>query len=528
MKRFFSRITIPSLLLVSTLGTGLYFLFWKFQLGLIRYVDLDEFAYLWWASHVHQGVMPYRDFFYYSTPGFLWFLSPVFVFFSGIAPLLVGRVMMELVFTALAMSLGVLFWQLRRSWLAVAVPLLLIFLPLPADKFLEIRPDTLSLLCAVLGMICLIHVMNGGMHKRNTRFSNSFFVGLAAFWSALSLVILQKTLPMIGISWLCFLGWIVQSIKTTLVTKDGYQQFFFAAVIGSGVVIIPTGVWLVFHIGTLHLIWYSLVRLPMEINVLGKIFIITPTQFFFPNDVFYGTFESTLGYVLNLLLWCAGILIGVIRLIVPSVPNGKKGLWQEVMVAGVFLLSLLLYKYFFPMKHAQYLMPAALFVAWYVADGLFLLWISVKHHRVGNRIYGVMWFVFIYVLVQGYWSVNAPKFLWRNDRELQTIETILHAIPQSEPVLDLVGLTMYYPSPYYLSCLPIGEFTPLMSLTLPPLSTRLQETNTKFIYQGKSKRVYSLSREDQAYITSHFVSALDDSLFIRSDVARLYVKIISK
>lgn len=528
MKRFRSFISVPSILTVLIFGVSAYFLYWKLQLSMVRYFDIDEFAYLWWTSHLHGGAMPYRDFLFGGTPGFLWFLSPLFAFFHGVTPMVVGRILMCIVFTSLAVSAGVLFWEMRKSWLAVAVPLFLVFLPLTADKFLEIRPDTLSLLFVLLGMVFLVHVMNREADKTYTHYSNTFLVGMAAFSFACSLVTLQKTLPIVGISGICFLGWCLNSLRAKILSKRLCWQFFSAALIGSGIVGVLTVCWLLLRVGDMKIVWYSLTRLPIEINELGKTFAIHPSMFFYPNDVYYGVYGYHIGYVLNLVLWCGSILIGIMRLFTPVVHNGKKGAWQELMLSGVFISSLILYKSFFPMKHAQYLMPSAIFVAWYAADGFFIVWNKFKHTYIGRLVSVPLWCLVLGLFVKGYWVVNAPKFFWRNDAEIQTVATILRTIPQSEAILDLVGLTMYYPQTYYVSCLPIGQIAPLISYRLPSLSGQLEKTDTKFIYQGGSKRLATLSQEDQVYVVAHFVPVGDGGLLVRADVASSYVQILSK
>lgn len=528
MKEFRSFISVPSILTVLIVGVSAYFLYWKFQLGLVRYFDLDEYAYLWWASHMHQGVMPYRDFFFGATPGFLWFLSPMFAFFHGVTPMIVGRILMGIVFTSLAVTAGVLFWEMRKSWLAVAVPLFLVFLPLPADKFLEIRPDSLSLLLVLLGIVFLVCVMNRETSGKHTQPSSAFLVGAAMFSFASSLVTFQKTLSIVGISGICFLGWCLTSLRSKSLSKQTFWRFFSAALIGGGIVVVGTLCWLFLRVGEMKLVWYSLVRLPMEISVLGKIWIIEPTQFFYPNDTFYGSSGYNIGYILNLILWCVSILIGVVRLVTPMVPNGKKGVWQELMISGIFISSLILYKSILPIKLTQYLMPSAIFVAWYAVDGFFIVWNTLKHTHIGRTVYVFMWCLVLGLLVKGYWIVNANKFYWRNDDILQTVATILRTIPQSEAILDLEGSTMYYPASYYLSALPIGQITPLISLRLPSLSEQLEKTDTKYIYPGTSRRVTTLSSEDQAYIAAHFVSVADGRLFVRNDTISSYVKILSK
>lgn len=520
MKRFRSYITIPTILFIGILAVSIYFLYFKLRLGLVRYFDVDELAYLWWASHMQQGVMPYQDFFFYGTPGFLWFLAPVFTLFHGSDPMIVARILMTVVFSALIVTASILFWQIRKSWLAVAVPLFLIFLPLPADKFLEIRPDALSLFFALLGIVLLVHVMQTKTHK--------VVVGIATFSFACSLVVQQKTLPMIGIAGICFIGWCFMMMKRRELSEHTVRNYILSLIVGFGIVILGTTFWLLGNKIDLQLVWYSLTRLPLEINQIGYIWKIEPTQFFYPNDVFYGVTGYHIGYTLNLSVWIVAILIGIFRFVTPAVPNGKRGIWQELMISGIFLSSLLLYKDFFPMKHTQYLMPSAVFVAWYMVDSLFLLWEWIRQIRFGKLLYFFLWIFLLGVLIQGYWKVNTPKFLWRNTDVIQTVNTLTNTIPLSEPILDLVGLTMYYPQPYYLACLPIGQYTPLMSYVLPSLSKQLETTDTKYIYQGGSQRVSTLATEDQTYIYDHFFAVDGGALFVRNDMLSSYVQRISK
>ncbi|MDD4431943.1 MAG: hypothetical protein PHF61_11140, partial [Bacteroidales bacterium] len=280
MKRFRSYITIPTILFIGILAVSIYFLYGKLQLGLVRYFDVDEFAYLWWASHMQQGVMPYQDFFFYGTPGFLWFLAPIFTLFHGSDPMIVARILMTVVFSALVVTTSILFWEMRKSWLAAAVPLFLVFLPLPADKFLEIRPDALSLFFALLGIVLLVHVM-----QTKTR---AVVVAIAAFSFACSLVVQQKTLPMIGIAGICFIGWCVTVYKTHELSKHMVWRYIFAFIVGSGIVTMLTVCWLFLHAIDMNLVLYSLTRLPMEINKLGDIWKIEPTFFFYPSDIYYG------------------------------------------------------------------------------------------------------------------------------------------------------------------------------------------------------------------------------------------------
>ena len=61
----------------------LSFLWWHYQLGLIRYFDADELAYLHWAHNVFLGRVPMLDFLMYVPPTFLYLLSLLYIISSG-------------------------------------------------------------------------------------------------------------------------------------------------------------------------------------------------------------------------------------------------------------------------------------------------------------------------------------------------------------------------------------------------------------------------------------------------------------
>jgi len=190
MKRFRSHITIPILLVYCIFAVSIYFLYFKWQLGLTRYFDVDEFAYLWWASHMHQGSMPYRDFFFFGTPGFLWLLTPLFSFFSGITAFIAARYLMFFVYLFFLLAATLLFFEMRKSWIALFVPVLLLFLPLPSDKFLEIRPDTVAITLFLFGLTLQMK----GMNEQAKHRIHFFIIGVLY---ACALVVSQKMVVLV-------------------------------------------------------------------------------------------------------------------------------------------------------------------------------------------------------------------------------------------------------------------------------------------------------------------------------------------
>lgn len=64
---------------------------------------------------------------------------------------------------------------------------------------------------------------------------------------------------------------------------------------------------------------------------------------------------------------------------------------------------------------------------------------------------------------------------------------------------------------------PTGQMAPYVSRPFPFLIPALEETETKYIYQGEAKRVHTLTSTDQEYIYTHYTPVLNDVLLVRND-----------
>ena len=455
--------------------TGLVFLYllWaKLELGLLRYFDADEFAYLHWAHNVASGKVPYKDFLLYVPPGFLYVLSLLFSFFQGTAILTAGRVFAWTIFVGIGIALGMILVLLRGDggnkgywghWGKFFLPgIVLSFLPLPADKFLEIRPDNLALLVGLIGLVC---------HMRK----KPLWAGVAY---GTSLLILPKALPQVIVG-------VVVSPSLLLVAGIGLPLLLF-------------GVW-VSIFSDFGSIWYALTKLPVEINRIAEIFPILRWQFFYHNATYYGLPGVNIALVANHVVWLVGLTGGVVRLVTPWL-GAKK---NELLVAGSFFAYILAFMYVYPMRHAQYLIPIAAFVALYAADVL---------RSVGLiGLVGVLG-AMMYVSV----AVTTLKLAWTNRDDYKTLEAVLATIPKGTYVFDLTVATIYYQDPYYVSAVPFGQWEPYLSRPLPNLGEALTATNTRYIYQGRLERVQTLTQADQAYINAHFAPlAGNPSMLVR-------------
>ena len=468
--------------------------YYKIQLGLHRYFDIDELAYLYWATHIHMGLKPYIDFLFYTAPGFYAVLVPIVIVTKGIAVFAVARGAMLVIFALLSVALILLFWEMRRSWIVVFIPLLLVFLPMPSDKFIEIRPDTLAMMLFIFGLWLQMRLMNG---KKKW----SLIVGL--LYGA-CIVVSQKMVLSVGIA---LFGWLLEM-------QQKQQSWRVMKEMAVGIVIIGavTIVYLLM-LGNFSMVWYSLTTYAFEASSLGKLFPIPPQFYFLQNDILYGTGGYHIGYIVNLMLWIVGFCVACIRLITIR----KKRMWQEAIITTIFLSSVFLYIFVLPMKHAQYLIPPAVFVVFYVVDWIEEVWKLAKRTVFGQLMFFLVCCLSLFFFWKGYRLVTIPKLSWTNEGDLKKAQWMWKNIPLSEPIFDMTGLTMRYPQPYFAPMLPIGQLAPIISYPLPSLINALASTNTKFIYVYPPERFATLSYEDQAYILGRFTQIGDRTLWVRND-----------
>lgn len=484
------------LIFICSFALTVYFLILKWQLGQTRYFDVDEFAYLHWAWSIASGKRIYIDFFNYVAPGFTVLLSGLYKLgLIGITPVLVTRGLMTFIFIGLLVGTSVLFWLTRHSFWVVAVALIFAFLPLPADKFIEIRPDGLALLIGLIGVIGQICWWRSGKAR---------WAVVSGVSYVLSVVVLQKMLP-----------WAAFAVMLNLVQDDWKKNIFknWPWIVGIGITSLLLIAYLL-SLGNPSLVWYSLVTLPLESNKIGQIFIMMPDLFFYPNIIFYGVDGVNLGLVINHIFWVVGGLIGLYRFFTPFL-RGKEFAREEILISGLFILHAFLYVAIYPLKHTQYLMPLSLFIAYYVADGLCMIWESISRGdrgetgnkgriKMGQISFVSVFSVLLIFLFTAYRQVNTPKLTWTNQKSLTQMKKIFTTIPPGTPVFDLVGATIYFPDAYFACCIPFGQMLPYMSRPLPSIIDSLEKGQVKYIYEGEVKRIGTLPTDVQSYIRTHY------------------------
>ena len=471
-------------------------LWWKLQLGLVRYFDADEFAYLHWAHNVYTGRIPIIDFLMYAPPGFLYILAPIYAFFTGTGPLIIGRVFAWLVYVGIVIILGLIHTAVRRGKrmqlsLLLLPGFMLSVLAIPADKMLEIRPDNIATFLALLGVYSEVLLFS------QPRPLYAFSTGL--FYTA-SLFVLPKTLPFILVGLCTALGRFLTS------PEQGKRQLFIRWIMGC---LIPCAGFLLWVAavtpggeGVMRII-YSLTRLPFEVNRIAERFGMQADLFFYPNWTYYGLEGWNIVLIVNHVLWLFGIFVSSIRLMTPFLPNGKDGVWQELLLAGTYFANVIMFMYGYPLRHAQYLIPVAVFIAFYAADGIYTLMESMARRSIFviAAPIGLGSLVFLGIVL----SISSKsKLAMTNADDLAFLSAVTRTIPRDAYVLDLVGTTIYYRDPYYVSAVPFGEWKQYLSEPLPDLLPALTATNTRYIYAGKLGRVSSLSHEEQTHIAERY------------------------
>lgn len=487
MKRILQWVFVVSLAIL---------LYERLQISLTRFFDVDEFTYLHWGADVARGMRPYIDFFLFMPPGFFSLLTPLLWIFWGKADVvIVARLLHVGIFVGLLFVVAHLFASVRsKTWRLLPV-VILAFLPLPYDKFLEIRPDNLSTLLSIGGLSLAIGAL---MHSGQKQ-------GRLWFWSGVcysaSLLVLPKTLPMVAVALVVALLWWMWGDRKNKGNRGKTVGLF-----GVGLVVpfVLFGFW-VLSLGDIGRVWYSLTKLPFEANLISKTFIMEPHLFFFPNSLFYGGPGVTWGLLVNHAVWLIGLSVFLVRLFTPWVTasGDKKMVRVEMLLAGSFLLEILAFVQFFPLKHSQYLIPIAVFISFYAADGLMLFFKWIERTW-GDRltVVGVVAVLILMVVTTG--DVNQIKQTWTNSIQLAQLRTLQTMIAPNEEVFDLEGRLMFWKHSYPICCLPMGQFLPFLTRKLQPIRDSLEEHRTTYIFQGDTRRLDILAPADLTYIKSHY------------------------
>ncbi len=474
----------------------LFLLVWRWRVSAVRFFDVDEFSYLHWTAQVARGEFPYVDFFSYFTPGFMWAFAPIFwVFGVSTQVFIAARIASYGIFLGILAGLGMLF-SMTRGWKWALLPVVILaFLPMPYDKFLEVRPDNLATLLALLGVIGEIRaILPSNARASEGERKTHWWWFLSGIFYAGSLFVLTKTLPIVAVG----------ALIAFLASRKKFP-FFTLGLLGP---------WVLFFLsaavtGHFSQVWYSLTKLPFEVYKSAVNFPMEANLFFYPNASFYGGngYTITTSLIVNHAMWILAILVGTLRVVTPFREGIKNKGLIELLVGGIFFVSIFGYVKFFPAKHSQYLIPIAVFIAYFAADGLsfFFDWLR----RVGRyESLLVVVFGLVYLLIAVTNEVNTPKLARTNETQLSEIRNLIATVPLSARVVDLEGRMVFWPEGYPMCCVTMDNFLDFLSWPIAPLRSYLAQYPAEYIYDGNTQRFGQLSSENIAYIRRFYAPVL--------------------
>lgn len=152
----------------------------------------------------------------------------------------------------------------------------------------------------------------------------------------------------------------------------------------------------------------------------------------------------------------------------------------------------------------------------FLADGIGFVWRILTRSIPGSLVFIVVWVLLLFNLVKAFDVVYIPKLSWGNGQTITEFEKINRSIEKTDSLLDLVGIALYHPYPYYACCIPFGQFAPALSTPLPPLLPVLERVS--YIYQGLLYRSVMFSGAEASYIQEHFEPIGNGELLRRKTV----------
>lgn len=462
-----------------------FFLFWHFYLGVHRYFDVDEFAHLHWAFNAFSGLKPYTDFLYFFPPLFLYLFSTLFIIVGKTAAVVTfGRIVIFVIFLLLVFCIFFLIRRIKGTPTALLTIAIFSFLPLPFDKFLEIRPDSLALLFALIGMYFLVESFYG----RERYFLSGLFY-------ALSVATLPKLIFFVPVA----IGAIAFWQRMKKFHWYALRQFFFGFCLVGGMTL-----FVLILSGNFQKAFYLTVTFANQSsNLLGKKFPMHGSLFFYPNDAYYGIPGVSAPLLLNLIIYIVATVWGVWQFVSFFDRSKREESLSQFLLAGTFLLNFIAYMKFFPLKHAQYLISLAPFVSFYFADFIMEFIVKIRK-RVGEQGgFVFLFFVLILILFVG-WQMNMVKKNWTNEKTFAELKTVQQTIPAGSFVFDLFGETIFYKDPYYVCCIPYGQYAEVFSFKLPNLSEALRKTGTKYVFLNREDRLKILPPMDEKFIRENY------------------------
>ncbi len=445
----------------------------RLRLVLVRQFDPDEFAYLHWAWLTFKGQIPYRDYFFYATPIFLWPLVILFLLPEGPIIAVLGRLFMAAIFGLLLLvEYHTVKHITGKKTVALLSVLILSAFPMTLDKTIEIRPDVLMMVLFLTSYLLI---------TRKRYLLAGLVTGINSLMFMKILILLPALIPLL--------------FTHTANIKKHVMKFALGGSIAAGgfflYLLANNIVWLCF---------WSLTRISQYVNNTQWGF--PPLTGLMPYPYVYLT-EGGISYP-----WIINTVL--LALAVPGIPivfvrtrNHPSRFFFTVLFV---LLSMALF-FLFPRPHMQYFIPLTV-----VASLLAALTVGETLAFTSSRLrLPVLEPVGIALVLLGLSVSMYMQTMDRirpgntNEEQLQVLTDTSRIIKPHETVYDEVGSYIFRPDGYFICCHHYEQFVDKLDPSLHSLKSHLIGNKTKFIVlDQKGFAFWTPKPDDLEFIITHY------------------------
>lgn len=471
----FCRFIAKNIVVILAFGCLAYILYLRFQIGLTRFFDDDEFTHMMRSYLISSGQIPYRDFGYFYSPIFAALFAPFFVLLKEQATVVyLARSLEFAIFLAGVVAIFFLGREVAGTKTGFLAAFLWSFLPLGLDKTIEIRPDNLAIVFWLVSLLFLL----------KTRF----------FWAGIFFGLAVAVIIKIAFVYPGFVVFFLFNLK-----KDFHKslksiiRFHLAA-------ILPILILLLFFLpfGVLGQAIYSIFIMPVEVSQAYGVKYFVPYFPFLPNDAFYGLPGKSLAWFLSNLILVLG-LVGLVRSRI-----------KTVLIPAFFSVSLALL-YLYRITLVQYFLPILLILVWGAAELLADLFDFVCSRT--KLVFVVLWLIFLGTMTYGFRQTGLIHLRWGNSHQVWLVSTVLAYSQPGDYFFDGTGYHLFRPSGYWLCCEFFGDWAGRLSRPLPDFIDSLKATQTKYVLE--MPRIGRLAEKDRKFIKdNYFPTAIKNLLML--------------
>ncbi len=479
----------------------------RFHVAIVRFFDPDEFAHLHWAWLMAQGKLPYRDFFFYATPLFQWFLFPLFKLPPSDLVLLLARLWEFALYLINVCYIFRITQLVTKSYIVPALSILIfVTFPMTFDKTIDIRPDFLMLLPYLIAIERLLawpvltikRVLTVGLF-----FGSSFLIFFKIIYALPAAILL--------------LGFKRHSLTVYPEFAEGQesvlQDVAKTLIIFSLGFLLPIGLFLVylFTNNLQALAWNTFTHTQFVVNTGKQTFSLFATLSPWPL-VYVSKGGISIPWLVNMGVWISAI-------------GGIVILWKQhkpfALFSACFAFPAVLFLVFFPAPYVQYFIPLSA-----IASILSAISIQNLEYRMQNierkfrfiiphSLFFILYSLFLFSFFLQYRDRISPAS--NNEEQLGVIRDVLAISKPTDTFYDMVGSYVFRPDGYFICCHPYAEFVDKLKAKPPTLPQSLISNNTHFLILDRTgQSLWKPKKEDLDFLKANFIQSKYRKIYIRN------------